>query len=338
MNENRISFIDIAKGLGILLVIMGHTVDCTKFIGRFIYTFHMPLFFFLSGYVMSDKYLKDGISKRIYPLLLVYLEMCLIGAAVMLSIPSLRPYINPDTIIYSALLLAQPEVFKVGHLWYLISLIWCFAFFIVINNMFRKKKIFALAAALLIFFLIASLDSVTVVFVFGHFQVEDLFKIRTSSMGFLFFELGYLFKCSPLPDRLKSKGNLFKIAVMFAAFLFTLLAVMINGEVNIAMPRTKIPSVYLMGSVSGIVMILALSLLIDKTKYIKKLLIDCGRKTLQILCVHGWFIMFFNWLLIDKLKIGVDANNNYTLTTGLLLWLFISICSLPLAKVFDLNN
>jgi uncharacterized membrane protein YcfT len=39
----RIDWIDIAKGYGILLVILGH-LDVGK-IGTWIYTFHMPLFF-----------------------------------------------------------------------------------------------------------------------------------------------------------------------------------------------------------------------------------------------------------------------------------------------------
>ena len=43
----RIEWIDIAKGIGIILVIMGHTINDE--ISRYIYGFHMPLFFFLSG-------------------------------------------------------------------------------------------------------------------------------------------------------------------------------------------------------------------------------------------------------------------------------------------------
>src|SRR5690606_24273652 len=40
--------IDIAKGLGIFLVIWGHNLN-TGYIGTIIYSFHMPLFFMLSG-------------------------------------------------------------------------------------------------------------------------------------------------------------------------------------------------------------------------------------------------------------------------------------------------
>lgn len=41
--EKRDDLLDILKGLGILLVVMGHVLQ--NAIGAFIYLFHMPLFF-----------------------------------------------------------------------------------------------------------------------------------------------------------------------------------------------------------------------------------------------------------------------------------------------------
>lgn len=51
--NKRITWLDAAKGYGILLVIFAH-VDYS-YLRNIIYTFHMPLFFFLSGYVFSQK-------------------------------------------------------------------------------------------------------------------------------------------------------------------------------------------------------------------------------------------------------------------------------------------
>lgn len=49
--KSRLSYIDIAKGIGIFLVVLGHTrYPYTRDI---IYSFHMPLFFFLSGYLLT---------------------------------------------------------------------------------------------------------------------------------------------------------------------------------------------------------------------------------------------------------------------------------------------
>ena len=47
----RIKWIDVAKGWGIILVIYGHVTN--DYFSSWLYTFHMPLFFFLSGYFFN---------------------------------------------------------------------------------------------------------------------------------------------------------------------------------------------------------------------------------------------------------------------------------------------
>lgn len=56
--SNRIDWIDRAKYLGILLVLLGHT-DCPEAMKQSIYMFHMPLFFIISGYLWNDKIISD---------------------------------------------------------------------------------------------------------------------------------------------------------------------------------------------------------------------------------------------------------------------------------------
>lgn len=59
----RISYIDQLKGIAILLVVLGHVIgynNCeNSFLWRFIYSFHMPLFMFISGYVCSPNNISD---------------------------------------------------------------------------------------------------------------------------------------------------------------------------------------------------------------------------------------------------------------------------------------
>ena len=61
--KNRIEWIDVLRGIGIVLVILGHAprdlmretypiIDCLY---QFIYTFHMGLFFSISGYLFAKK-------------------------------------------------------------------------------------------------------------------------------------------------------------------------------------------------------------------------------------------------------------------------------------------
>jgi hypothetical protein len=49
--EKRVGYIDIAKGIGIILVVMGHNDFSliSPFAHKLIYSLHMPMFFFMSG-------------------------------------------------------------------------------------------------------------------------------------------------------------------------------------------------------------------------------------------------------------------------------------------------
>lgn len=61
MENNRYYYIDTLKGIGIILVVLGHLNPCI-YVEKWIYSFHMFLFFFLSGYVFKKK---ENIIKQI---------------------------------------------------------------------------------------------------------------------------------------------------------------------------------------------------------------------------------------------------------------------------------
>lgn len=58
--KGRNDVVTIAKAICIVLMVIGHS-GCPDYLWKFIYLFHMPFFFFISGYFYrADKVLKDG--------------------------------------------------------------------------------------------------------------------------------------------------------------------------------------------------------------------------------------------------------------------------------------
>ncbi len=53
MTTKRISYIDMAKGIGIIFVVYAHSIFSATEVNTWIYSFHMPLFFILSGMLLS---------------------------------------------------------------------------------------------------------------------------------------------------------------------------------------------------------------------------------------------------------------------------------------------
>ncbi len=78
MNDQRITWIDMAKGYGILAVFIGHMVQSSP-LGLFVYSFHLPLFFFISGYLFkTDGNLWHFLKKKARSILLPYFTLGLL--------------------------------------------------------------------------------------------------------------------------------------------------------------------------------------------------------------------------------------------------------------------
>lgn len=80
--KQRLDYMDVVKGFTILLVILGHS-SIPDLLHRFIFSFHMPIFFLISGYFFNVKPLYELISRRGKQLLRPYVLTCL--AIILLS-------------------------------------------------------------------------------------------------------------------------------------------------------------------------------------------------------------------------------------------------------------
>lgn len=122
--KKRIEYIDIAKGIGILLVIAGHLFVYKKPISRWIFSFHMPLFFILSGicYKMDSTISVEYLKKKCRTLLVPFCYLYAIGLVVSLIIPSWRVNVSGVGLI-KELVLISPESIHVGQIWFLICLL-----------------------------------------------------------------------------------------------------------------------------------------------------------------------------------------------------------------------
>lgn len=69
--KQRISWIDVTKGIAIYLVILGHSLIGLK-VNDYIFAFHMPLFFIASGLLFREKSIKKTITGNIKKLLVPY--------------------------------------------------------------------------------------------------------------------------------------------------------------------------------------------------------------------------------------------------------------------------
>lgn len=74
MHNNDVTY---TKAMGIMLMVLGHSGCSIPYVTQTLYTFHMPLFFFLSGFCFKTKYLETPgrfLWKRVKGLYLPYVK------------------------------------------------------------------------------------------------------------------------------------------------------------------------------------------------------------------------------------------------------------------------
>jgi acyltransferase len=146
MNK-RLNWLDIGKGLGMLLVMLGHA-DIPTLLKTYIYTFHMPFFFFLSGYLFKlDKFpnLKVFIFKRAKSLLLPYLCFSLVAYLWFLFVYHLKLvdyHNNLFTPLVGTFVAIRKSDWTVhtGALWFVACLFCTELLFYMISKVGRTKK------------------------------------------------------------------------------------------------------------------------------------------------------------------------------------------------------
>lgn len=81
----RVQWLDIAKGIAILTVVIGHiSIIPWEPYRKIIFSFHMPLFFIAAGYTIKPEFSWEVVRKSAKRLLLPYILICLLVGIVMI--------------------------------------------------------------------------------------------------------------------------------------------------------------------------------------------------------------------------------------------------------------
>lgn len=295
--QERIGWIDIAKGVGMLLVIAGHTISLHY--SYPLYAFHMPLFFFLSGLVLIDK--KESFFvfafNKAKSILRPWFIILLISSLVCLSVPQWRDAITFSRLL-SDLYTANTNVIQNSSLWYLV----CFYFVLLLFYPLHRIKINKNVKIFLFFIFAVALLYIKEALGFTSLPLHRLpFKIDSALVALVFFIAGFyskrMFTFTPPPPTL-TRGNI----VLFFIFLLILTVVLsvFNGWSNInSLDFGVIKFLYYPIAFLGIGTVCLMSSLLSLTpSKIKRFWIFYGQNSLLIFGFQSLFIrlylLFFN--------------------------------------------
>lgn len=155
-NTKRISWIDLAKCFGIFFIVLGHVYIEDALIRRILYSFHVPLFFILSGFTYKHKKNKTFILNKIRTLYIPYIVCAIISILIYLLLGSVLGQdvsLNFSDLVKNlfGMLYANASVGNMlwnRPLWFIPALFVCLIIINLIEG-FREKRVRLLLVLLL---------------------------------------------------------------------------------------------------------------------------------------------------------------------------------------------
>lgn len=266
-SSKRIEYIDIAKGFAILCVVAGHVL-CYDLYGfdnawtasrlmQFICTFHVPLFFFLSGIVSVTEIKLGKIPSDIYK----RFRQLLVPFFVIGSIYSLW---NAGNLSFLT------NEYKYGY-WYLWVL---FVYYVLLYPLALVKNRFGYWAMILVYSIIWLVTNHFVSKTPGY--LSDLFGLKLIVSYFPYYVIGNVVKKLKLHELLFR--NLFILIASFSIWMCSSLFTFHYGNYIVTT------------AIIIIIMNVCRKVELHTQSYIKKQLTIIGKNTLFIYCFHYFVI------------------------------------------------
>lgn len=296
LNKKRIEFIDIIKGLAIILVVIGHTSpDKTEILPykSLIYAFHMPLFFIISGMFVAtnrENYslqtLKDFLHKNFIALIVPFL----IWGTIYMNFS----YTNILYLCFGSWI-NFVHIHTLSSLWFIVVLfvarIYLEMFFMLINKL-KIKIEYAVLVAIPIFFMLG--------FCLPHHN-----DISTQNGNFLSYDIAFVAAgfmligslIKPYIKKLTEIKNLYLIPLTI--FLFILFAIgfsLTNYTHEFALMANATYTnlhTFLLNALTGSFSLILTGILIYKIPIKKRILNFLGENTLGIFLVHRHIVVAF---------------------------------------------
>ena len=295
--ERNILWVDYAKFFGIFLMIFGHLIASGSHLYSFIYSFHMPLFFFLAGYLYKQKSKRENYLKIFWALLIpylmyqvLYLPLRLWDLVILNGEPFRATLVGClNGILQAATVSNAPYILVCGPCWFIMVMIQLrlIANFVKITN----KN--------LIIFLILSFI-ISKVLIVSNILLPCC--LNCTFVALPYFILGILAKQNCVNFEKLCSNYFFVVYVLLSVFLMNLL-LKHNGLVKISRPLEPMynsdPSLLIMYIIAmiGIFMVILLSTLFKKqNNYVDKI----SKNTLFIIFGQDFLLFFLELIKIPQ--------------------------------------
>ena len=326
-NKEHFNWIDILKGLGIILVIMGHQRLSPELL-NYIYLFHMPLFFFISGYLMNiSKYNSIGhlIKKKSKTLLIPYITFSIISIICYSVIGQVD--LDASATLQSFIEGKRNEIFYNVPLWFLIGL------FVIEIMYYVLKKVIKNNGLLLLVIMIINFISVVILKVIE--APTWIWSIDTAMYYLLYYQLGNLYRIYSIKlADLKVVGKVAASLFVFICISLNLILLLSPDLIYFVYQYVNTERMFLfiwliVCGTAGITTFVCLSKFIRNSKRLEYI----GKNSLIIFTLHYPIGI---WGL-DMLKVQLQIDIIHSNILSLIELTIILLVLLPIVKIINTN-
>lgn len=299
-NKNRIKSIDIAKAIGIFLIVLGHTLTFGN-LRKFVYAFHVPLFFFLSGICFSKKDNITFLKKKIKSLYFPYIIMSIIS---ILIYSFMGKYMDKGTSFniwnnIFGMIYANPNLENMQWnqpLWFLPCLFMQLFIINILENIINNNKYKQIIRVLFVIALTILGYILSAMKIYLPLQLEAAMCMMIFTyLGILIKENKERLKASKLCKILTSKRYLYVVFLIVTIGLCSLL-VYNNETISVMQDKYGNYVMYFVVSILMIINIMIISKIINKIWKKQNIISYIGQNTLIILLLHKFPILFFQYI------------------------------------------
>ena len=304
MEVNRINWIDIAKGMAIIFVVIGHVVASYhnvhlyedsflfNFSNQFVYSFHMALFMMLSG-ILVGKQAKQGRRGGYYSKIIAYGIPYVAFSFVLWSFKMIFSNNVNKTLTFQDLFLIP--IYPISFMWFLYALLIMVLVQICIGG--HKSQTFKachVMLALILFLIRPYLGDALEFIRFNDLVVSDVMK------NYVYFLLGVYGSQLILSTKQKRP-------FLFIVFGVLLIAGNVAKYLQIGFTQSSVFKLII--AIVGSYCIMLLSQILSKSRILEYL----GKNSLPIYVLHG--------ICIAVVRLGLNAVTHDEMLNEWLAWL-----------------
>lgn len=254
-SRSRITWIDTAKGIGVLLVVLGHMPSIPEVIRLWIFSFHMPLFFFVSGFCYNDSSTaRPFLTTVIYKTKKMLLPYCIYSAFfILFDFLFLGEGLDGVTYSFIRFLRGQGG-FDV--LWFFVTLFLVETIYVALRKICRQYT-----TSVIILLAVVGL-------ICAQIRIGLIYKLPTVFVALLIYDVGARIRTSSLklPNEVPQQIIAFIVAGVINV-LCSVVCIKVSGVVvDMNTYRYALPPLSLVAAFSGIVCVLIFSQWIDNIR------------------------------------------------------------------------